>query len=525
MSDDEVVRLLLQVTGAESLDDLKDKAQGAKSKLEELAGASDKAEGSTRNMGRATLEGGRILQDFAQGGLGGILNNIEGLATALGGGPGLAGIMTALGLAAYFAVPAVKAAWSAIVDGSNDVPEAADRLDGLSDSLATVNDRLKELRDKGWLTDSELDEYNDKLAKRVELEGKITAEKEKQAVFDKSRKASEEKDRDKESARIAQEIVDEAGGPNAVVARVAVPKILESQRSGELRKLMDDLVKLDEAIKKIDDAPWVVGAFNGTDLARQRESLVKRQRETVARSREIEDDVVSSTEDDVAGALEGDPEAAARMFANDPTAAARWNAATPGGLAYARRKKEAEELEKLDAQRRNKEADRQERLRQAEEKKDAEEQARAEKLFESQRNAKEARLSSHLQGADAANKAKAARDAAKAERDAETAARQAERDAEKAARENLPGNRLRAMREEAYQTAAGIAMNENRGEFTPEQLQGIARQAADATRSLDVGSIRQAVYQSAALTRMKIQRDLDAQMARMNYGGDPHAGF
>lgn len=529
MSNDEVVRLLLQVTGAEDLDDLRAKAAGAREKIDDLAAGADKAEKSTHNLGRATLEGGRILQDFAQGGVGGILNNIEGLSLALGGGPGLAGVMTALGLAAYFAIPAIKATWAAISDGSNEIPEAATTLDRLSESLSGVNDRLKELKEKGWLTDSELSEYNGKLAQRVELEEKITAEKEKQAVFDKSRKESESKDRDKESARIAQEIVDEAGGPDALAKRVAVPKILESQRSGELRKLMDEIARLDEEAKHVDENLPGIPGFRDTGVAGQRRALIESQRrKAVARSREIENDIFSSAEDDVAGALQGEPEAASRMLANDQ-GELRWAGATQSGIDLRRnREKTVKQVEKqlkdlqkdarkLDSEIKGAERDAERR------KKDAEREVR-------RRGDDQVREMKSLLSDVDAKRDKDERDAESAarqtERDAEKAARQAERDAEKAARDALPGNRLQALREQAYQTAAGIAMAENNGEFSPAELQAIARQAADSTGSLDVASIRQAVYQSAAMVRIRIQQELDQNMRRMfqgggfNYGGD-----
>ncbi len=60
-------------------------------------------------FGQSALQSGRVIQDFAQGGIPGILNNIEGLTQALGGGPGLAGVLTIAGVAAFVFRPQIDA--------------------------------------------------------------------------------------------------------------------------------------------------------------------------------------------------------------------------------------------------------------------------------------------------------------------------------------------------------------------------------------------------------------------------------
>lgn len=525
MAHEEVLRLLLQVTGAEDLEDLKAKAQGARSKLDELADANEKAGKSSRNMGRATLEGGRILQDFAQGGIGGILNNIEGLAVALGGGPGLAGVMTALGLAAYFAIPAVKSAWAAIVDGSNDVPEATGRLEGLRDRLGEVETRLKDLKEKGWLTDSELEEYNDKLARRVDLEEKITGEKEKQAAFDKARKAAEDGVFDKDSAAIAQEVVNESGGVDAAIGRVGKSMLAAERKSGKIGAWEARQRELDmhrakdrrEGRERIlargaDGAVYEMSRDEYYDkLDRQYQEKIDAEAARVA----------TEAEDEVAAALKGDPDAAARMIGLDKANAGKWVGATRGGLAHAKKKKEAEEEEKA---------------REKEEAEDAARQAREERraqieegkaLTRADKDAKDAedrRIEHNKRKLEEFTRLDTAR-ANNRDREEEKAAAEAERDAERDRVANLPGNRLKTARDQAYQTAAGIAMAENNGEFNPAQLDGLAREAADTTAGPDVDSIRQALYRAAAMTRMRIQEDLNRQMGRMFQGGDSYLEY
>jgi hypothetical protein len=104
---DEVIRLLLDMGLS------KDNVQNVAAALKDLeAGKAalgvDKATKSSANMGQSLLQTGRIVQDFAQGGLGGILNNIEGFTAALGLGSGLAGLFTVIGVAAALAMPKVK---------------------------------------------------------------------------------------------------------------------------------------------------------------------------------------------------------------------------------------------------------------------------------------------------------------------------------------------------------------------------------------------------------------------------------
>jgi hypothetical protein len=103
-------------------------------KARELSGALDKVKDSSEQvadkgfgkMGQAGLQAGRALQDFAQGGLGGILNNIEGLVQALGGGPGMAGLLTAVGVAASVALPKIKEWFGAVKEGKEELKQAAE---------------------------------------------------------------------------------------------------------------------------------------------------------------------------------------------------------------------------------------------------------------------------------------------------------------------------------------------------------------------------------------------------------------
>lgn len=341
---DEQIKVVYSVD-TDEVRDAEKATESLRSATDRMADSVDKAEKSTRNFGRATLEGGRVLQDFAQGGIGGVLNNIEGLTVALGGGPGLAGVMTAVGLAAYFAGPPLKALWSSIVDGSNGVPESASRLDRMSEALKTMEGRLKELREKGWLTDKELSEYNDAMEKRVGLEKDVTAEKEKQAAFAKADKAAEAGKVNADAAKIAESVVAETGGSKAAVGRVA-RSMVESERKGgaiggyearqrelETFRARDHRAGKTSVIGKGEDGAVYEMSVDDfyNQLNRQYQAKIDAELDRIAKE----------AEDEVNAALQGDQDAASRMLGNDPTNVSRWIKATRGGMAYAERKKNA----------------------------------------------------------------------------------------------------------------------------------------------------------------------------------------
>jgi len=154
-------------------------------KAADLTNQIKKLEGETKGLGRATLELGRITQDFAQGGVGGILNNIEGLVTAIGGPAGLAGALTAAGVAAYVATPIINNWWKAWQEGANEVPKGAQGVVGFNDALTESKKRLKELADQQVLTNVELAEFN-KLNAQV-----VAAENEKAAASVKGKDSEE----------------------------------------------------------------------------------------------------------------------------------------------------------------------------------------------------------------------------------------------------------------------------------------------------------------------------------------------
>jgi hypothetical protein len=94
------VRKVEQATRAASATERQraDSLEKAAGSLNALHGAQTRAGGSNRNLGNALLQTSRGIQDM-QYGLAGAVNNLEGIATALGLGAGVAGVVTVLAVA------------------------------------------------------------------------------------------------------------------------------------------------------------------------------------------------------------------------------------------------------------------------------------------------------------------------------------------------------------------------------------------------------------------------------------------
>lgn len=93
----------------------------------QAAPAINQAAGSTRNMGGALLQGSRALQDM-QYGLAGAVNNLEGIASALGLGAGVAGAVTVLAVAVQTLGPHV-------VEWFKSLDSEGKKLDELKEKL------------------------------------------------------------------------------------------------------------------------------------------------------------------------------------------------------------------------------------------------------------------------------------------------------------------------------------------------------------------------------------------------------
>jgi hypothetical protein len=251
MTDAEVIKLIIDYANSTkdteavstSLRELKSTAEQAGEKVEQLGKKS-------ANTGQSLLQGGRVIQDFAQGGLGGILNNIEGLTMALGMGSGLAGVLTILGVVALTAGPSIKSFFQGLVDGHNAIPKNADAVAGLTEKLKANKDALEELHKKQDLTNTDLATYNKLTGENITLEKELTAAKKQRKVIEDlmSLRPAGAVEADKErSANLEAEI---GGRQSQVVGEVA-----QGLKAREAATIDDEINKLWPAGKKWDELP------------------------------------------------------------------------------------------------------------------------------------------------------------------------------------------------------------------------------------------------------------------------------
>lgn len=153
-------------------------AAKATASVDALDKATGKAKSGLAGFGQVGLQTGRVIQDFAQGGVAGILNNIEGLTQAIGGGPGLAGILTALGVGFFVLKPLIASFMDSLGGGT---------VKGFTNDLGELEKRIKELTDKPLRLAVEDIELANKLAQvekmkkaaeayRAAIEGRSTVE-------------------------------------------------------------------------------------------------------------------------------------------------------------------------------------------------------------------------------------------------------------------------------------------------------------------------------------------------------------
>lgn len=114
-----------------------DATDAATAAVKKKGDAAKEATNKMAGLGQAGLQAGRIVQDFAQGGFAGILNNIEGATRAVGLGPGFAGALTIAGVAAYLFGDKIKAAFN-----------IKDPVDAALTMIGSIEKKIKDLQDK-----------------------------------------------------------------------------------------------------------------------------------------------------------------------------------------------------------------------------------------------------------------------------------------------------------------------------------------------------------------------------------------
>lgn len=240
---------------ASSLGDVGESAQDAAQSFEVLASAgsqklvaskqavadaSDRAAKATKGWGTEMLTAGRIAQDFAQGGVGGILNNIEGLLVKF---PALAGAATAVGVALYVGIPIVKEWWKQWQEGSNAIPDITEGLDKLSAALKTNKEWIDKVSEKGYLTDDEVTEFKARVAEMAQGEKDLAEAKKARAAAEQlaAVQTTESAEAAAEASRVLKESL--AGETDDVISSVEGRLIAKSQELKAAAKQFDEVYK------------------------------------------------------------------------------------------------------------------------------------------------------------------------------------------------------------------------------------------------------------------------------------------
>lgn len=305
-----------------------------------------------KNAQLGFMELSYVLQDFAQGGLGGILNNLPRVVTLFGGPIGLGAAVGAVGVAIFVFRQQLSDLWDAVRGAEGTIPAANTKLGELEGKLKAVKDVVEGFGKEGAIPVSRIKEYNDALADRARLEKEVADAKERQSKAEDMRRkdANAARRLNPETAAISELAVQDLGGIDAVTARVdedagksdpVVPRLLR-----ELAEIQAKAAKAERAAHPMlgpEGRLRAREAFDPEIAAKQREIGLHLQ----GRRERAEGVVVA--------AREGDQAAAAKLAALFPGQG--FEDATKEGVAAndAAEKADARDLER--AQRHNAERD------------------------------------------------------------------------------------------------------------------------------------------------------------------------
>lgn len=230
--------------------------------LDKLAKSAEHAKSGAVGFGQSMLQSGRFVQDFAQGGIGGVLNNIEGLVTALGMGSGLAGVLTIVGVAAALAGPKMLEWGRSLLEVRHGVPPLTDNLKYMEESIKANNKAIEELRSQTSLSGTELERLNRLTAENAVLEKAAAEEKKRRQEIEKYDNLKS--DQEREDASAFTQAIQEGGAGESAQLKERIRKALESKNEQEIkeqerrteRRIVDENMSTDEmakAYKELDE--------------------------------------------------------------------------------------------------------------------------------------------------------------------------------------------------------------------------------------------------------------------------------
>jgi hypothetical protein len=226
-------------------------ADGVAGAADRAGAAAERATSRTRGLGQAAQGLGRFFQDLTQGGLGGVLNNLEQLGTSIGlligkgaaFGAALGGAMTLVGTAAFVAGRPVLDFFKGLLLGAEKVPETAAGLQGLEERFKGISKELDGLSEKSSLTHAELARFIQLRSDQAKVETQIAEAKERQAAADRLRAIVPE-EQAKRAAQLTEELPRVPGGQQALTEGVA--QVLQAEADVEIQRLQAEIESVKE---------------------------------------------------------------------------------------------------------------------------------------------------------------------------------------------------------------------------------------------------------------------------------------
>ena len=262
-----------------------DKAAGS---LNALPGAQVKSSGSNRNLGNALLQTSRGLQDM-QYGLHGAVNNLEGIATALGLGAGVAGVVTVLAVAVQQLGPRVIEMLKSF-DGAAQVQAGLEAVIGQLSGMPEPIDRASVAQDK----------FNQKIAA-----GEAAVRRANEALEDglklvQLQLAAQKSEVDFQTEEDVQDIKAQGLDPARERELIAQRKALGAERKKQLED-EEAIATLDNASRQRDVAGNAASAAEA-EAARLIELQANTEKQIQLRKRELE---LTKEMDEYRSAMEG----------------------------------------------------------------------------------------------------------------------------------------------------------------------------------------------------------------------------
>jgi hypothetical protein len=220
------------------------------------------------NVGQAAIQTSYFMQDLVQGGFGAVINNLPNMASALGGGAGVAGLIGGVGVAALLLQSQLKTIFSAI---------AFEAFDPLRDRTKDLQKRIEELEGKTHKVPVEV----------VELQNaREEADRLKAALEAVERLRRGQTEAEQKSGKAVTEAIGEApGGSQAVLATLTaqitkeLTDPLKESLATETAEARKTLQESEAGLKQLQEQ-----GKGGTEAAAQLIGLINFSKDRIAKA-------------------------------------------------------------------------------------------------------------------------------------------------------------------------------------------------------------------------------------------------